>query len=177
MIRYQVRMEAEIKGRTLHGHAAVFGEQTFKTESRRAEMIASTAFDRVLKDPATDVVGLLNHDPNMILGRQQSGTLRIGTDSEGLAFELDLPDTTVGNDVRELAERGDLSGASFGFLPDAFEFRGGAQVHTSVKFLRDIGPVTFPAYEGADTAVRSEFEQEPNHRSQLIRVRHRIRRG
>ena len=37
-------------------------------------------------------------------------------DSNGLAFELSVPDTSAGRDVLALAERGDLGGMSFGFL-------------------------------------------------------------
>ena len=64
---------------------------------------------------ATDVRALVDHDDSRLLGRTRSGTLRLFEARSGLAFELDLPDTTLGRDVHTLARRGDLSGMSFGF--------------------------------------------------------------
>lgn len=179
MIRFGVELRSEVKGRTLVGHAAVFGQ--LAQVPGGYEEVARSAFDKVLADPATDVRALFNHEPNMLLGRQAAGTLRLGTDSEGLAFEIDLPDTTVGRDVQVLAERGDLSGASFAFIPGEEEMdtapdRRVLRRHTSVSFLRDIGPVTAPAYTGTDVQLRSfEFDRPARGRSQLIRARARVR--
>jgi uncharacterized protein len=50
-----------------------------------------------------------------VLARTRSGTLRLAEDSKGLAFDLDVPNTSFGRDVLELAERGDIGGASFAF--------------------------------------------------------------
>nr|WP_264066695.1 HK97 family phage prohead protease [Mycolicibacterium komossense] len=41
------------------------------------EVIARTAFDAVLADPATDVRAFLDHDSGKLLGRQSSSTLRL----------------------------------------------------------------------------------------------------
>src|SRR6266508_3149323 len=79
-----------------------------------------------------------------------AAALRVKADSEGLAFEVDLPDTSYANDLRKLVARGDMTGASFGFIPDLDKStwtraKDGAQLHTinALKFLRDVGPVTF----------------------------------
>lgn len=175
--RFGVELRSEISGRKLTGHASVFNQVT--KVPGNYEQIARSAFDRVLADPSTDVRALFNHDPNFLLGRQSSGTLRLSTDSEGLVFEVDLPNTTVGNDVRELAERGDLNGASFAFIPDDDEWSTHQgrrlRTHTSVRSLIDVSPVTFPAYTGASVSLRSFLDfQEPT-RAQLIRVRARVR--
>ena len=113
LTRFGVELRAELKGNKLRGHAAVFGQ--FAELPGHLEALAHTAFRSVLADKQTDVRALFNHDPSMLLGRQSSGTLTVGVDTEGLEFEVNLPNTTVGNDVRELAERGDITGASFGF--------------------------------------------------------------
>lgn len=177
--RFGVELRSELKknGRTLAGHASVFNQGAELTG--HIERIAPTAFKRVLDNPATDVRALFNHDPSKLLGRQSSGTLRLGTDSQGLEFEVDLPDTTVGRDVQVLAERGDLTGASFGFIPDEDEWETyqGRRVrtHTSVRALVDVSPVTFPAYQGAGVSMRHmEFSAADSGRAKLIRARARI---
>lgn len=178
MIRYSVELRSEMKGRTLRGHAAVFGP--LAKVPGHYERMASTAFDAVLED---DIVALFNHDENFLLGRSSAGTLRVGTDSQGLDFEVDLPNTTVGRDVQELAERGDLGGASIGFIPGEDDWDvapDGVRIrtHTKVKLLRDVSPVTFPAYSATDVALRNfEFERPNRGRSQLIRARARVRNG
>lgn len=178
MNRFGVEMRSEIQGKKLHGHAAVFGQ--YADLGKHLEALDQRAFDAALKSPDTDVRALWNHSPDHLLGRQSSGTLKLGTDSEGLEFELDLPNTTAGNDVRELAERGDITGASFAFVPG--EHTWGVvqgrrlQTHTSVARLVDISPVAFPAYGGAAVAMRSAVTPATGNRqrSQLVLARHRI---
>lgn len=174
--RFGALLRSEVAGNLLRGHAAVFDQ--FADLGSHLEQLRSTAFKRVLDDPATDVRALWNHNADHLLGRQASKTLRIGADSEGLEFELDLPDTSLGRDIRVLAERGDITGASFAFIPDEDEWSTveGKRVrtHTSVRQLLDVSPVTWPAYEGAAVALRSFPTGSPQSvRAQLIRARHR----
>lgn len=175
LTRFQTVFRAEVDGNRLVGHASVFGQMA--PIGGGYEQMASTAFDRALKDPQTDVRALVNHNPTMVLGRQSAGTLRLATDKEGLRFEVDLPDTSYASDLRALVARGDVTGASFGFVPDEDEYSkapDGKQIrtHTSVAQLVDVSPVTWPAYEGASVALR-HFVFSTNQRSQLIQARHR----
>lgn len=169
---------AAVTGNTLAGHAAVFG-QTAQIRGGY-EQIAAGAFDEVLAR-GDDVVALRDHDPSLLLGRTSSGTLRLGVDDDGLAFEVDLPDTAYARDVRELVGRGDLAGASFGFLPGRDELGhapDGKQLrtHTSIARLLDVSVVALPAYGGTDVVLRHlSFDQAPTRRDQLIRARHRAR--
>ena len=111
--------EQKLDGRTLAGYAAVYGQDSREiVEHGRAftERIAPGAFNATLSSGA-EVKLLYNHDASMPLARTRSGTLKLRSDRSGLAFETTLPDTTLGNDVRALLERGDLSGEmSFGFF-------------------------------------------------------------
>ena len=110
--------EQSIDGRTLAGYAAVYGQDSREiVENGRkfVERIAPGAFNETLSSGA-DVKLFYNHDASMPLARTRSGTLKLRSDRNGLAFEATLPETTLGNDVRALLERGDLSGEmSFGF--------------------------------------------------------------
>jgi HK97 family phage prohead protease len=178
MDRFAVELRASLEGNTLRGHAAVFG--TAAKLRGHYERMAPGAFDAVL-GRGPDTRALVNHDPSLILGRTAAGTLRLATDDAGLAFEVDLPDTQLGRDVRELVRRGDLDGASFGFLPgaDAWTRAGdGLQVrtHTSISELVDVSLATFPAYAGTDVVLRSmDLDDRPvNLRAQLIRARARL---
>src|SRR5687767_1167570 len=113
--RFDVELRSEVTGNKLVGWAAVFNQVA--ELPGHLETLTRTAFDKALADPTTDVVALFNHDYSMLLGRQSSGTLRLSTDDKGLFFEVQLPDTTVGRDVKTLAVRNDLSAGSFGFIP------------------------------------------------------------
>jgi hypothetical protein len=173
----ELRAEVTPKG-LLVGHAAVFGQVA--DVGANLEELAASAFTRALADKTTDVRALFNHNPDHLLGRQSSGTLRLGVDSEGLEFEVDLPDTELGRSIRVHAERGDLNGASFAFVPDedTWSTRDGRRLrtHTSVGRLVDVSPVTFPAYEGAAVALRSWTHDRPaSVRARLILARHRAR--
>lgn len=174
---YAELRSAEVSGNTLAGHAAVFGQLA---EIRGGwEAVAPGAFDDVLRR-GDDVVALRDHDPALLLGRTSSGTLRLSTDGDGLAFEVDLPDTGYARDVRELVGRGDLAGASFGFLPGRDELGhapDGRQLrtHTSVKRLLDVSVVALPAYDGTDVRLRSYQPPALDNRTRLILARHRAR--
>lgn len=108
-----------------------------------------------------DVAGLANHDPSLILGRTSSGTMSLAEDATGALYSIDLADTTVGRDWATHLERGDVTGSSFGFyVPDGGDEWNlqpdGTVVRTLLQFsLRDVGPVTFPAYLGATAALAS----------------------
>lgn len=177
LTRYAVRLRSRLDGNTLYGHAAVFG-QVAKVPGGY-ERLDHSAFDEVLERSDTDVLALVEHDPGRVIGRQSAGTLRLKVDDDGLAFEVDLPDTTYGRDLRELVARGDVTGASFGFIPGQDRYDrapDGLQLrtHTSIKMLRDVSAVTFPAYDGAAVALRSHDFTRPSGRTALIRARARV---
>lgn len=138
------------------GHAAVYNSLSEDLGGFR-EIIAMGAFTKTLKD--ADVRGLWNHDPNIVLGRNKSGTLRLHEDDKGLAFELDPPDTQLVRDmVMTPIGRGDVSQCSFRFrtITDKWEKQGGIWVRTLVEVdISDVSIVTYPAYSATDASVRS----------------------
>jgi len=148
--------EREGKTSVIRGHAAVFDSLSENLGGFR-EKIAHGAFDTVIED---DVRALFNHDSNMILGRTKSGTLKLGIDERGLTYEIDPPNTSYANDLRESMKRGDISQSSFGFVIDEDDWReddDGVVIRTikKVKRLYDVSPVTYPAYEATDSTARS----------------------
>ena len=100
----------DTRGKTVVGYAAVYDVLSEDLGGHR-EKIAQGAFADLV---GTDVRALLNHDPNEVLGRTKSG-LRLFDEQRGLRFELDLPDSPLGQNVREAVRRGDVDGASFRF--------------------------------------------------------------
>jgi HK97 family phage prohead protease len=73
------------RGRTLTGYAAVFGQET--RIGRLVERIRPGAFAASLAS-GRDVLALLDHRPDVLLGRTRSGTLTLAEDAKGLRFDL-----------------------------------------------------------------------------------------
>jgi len=153
------------------GHAAVFNSLSEDLGGFR-EKIMPGAFDDVLDN---DVRAYFNHDPNFILGRVSAGTLRLGVDEKGLRYELDIPDTTAGRDLKENMRLGNISQSSFAFTigkdGDSWERgdSGDVRLIHKVNRLYDVSPVSLPAYPSADNlalAHRSNFMDKENKRKQ-----------
>ena len=149
-------------GRRLEGYAAVFGAET--RIGSFVESIAPGAFVATLGDGG-DKLALVDHDPGKVLARTRSGTLRLSEDTRGLAFSLDVPDTTTGRDVLALAERGDIGGASFAFtVRKGGEAWQGDRRELRALDLREISIVlAFPAYSQTTVAARSRSSIERPH--------------
>ena len=50
-------------------------------------------------------MALWSHDTGQVLGNTKNQTLRLDSNEERLAFELDLPNTTAGKDAAESIAR------------------------------------------------------------------------
>ena len=145
------------------GYGAVFNQRT-DIGGMWIEEIAPGAFAPALA--GGDVRALYNHDPNHVLGRQSAGTLTLREDETGLRYEF-VPDPTDPDAMSVLAKvrRGDVTGSSIGFTVRSEEWTRPATAGelpvrriTEVDWLRDVGPVTFPAYE--QTTVEAEARSQ-----------------
>ena len=143
---------------TVAGHAAIFDQPSVDLGGF-IERVARGAFSKSL---GGDVRALFNHDPSQILGRTKSRTLRVSEDQRGLAVEIDMPDTVIGQTVVSAIRRGDISEMSFGFrtIEDEWTHFHDDPNKLSERLLkevelRDVSPVTFPAYPQTDIALRS----------------------
>lgn len=147
--------ELRAAGRKLEGYAARFGiEARIGTFT---EIIRAGAFSASLRS-GKDILALVDHDAKRVLARTRSGNLRLTEDSQGLEFEISVPDTTFGADVLELAERGDLGGMSFAFtVPKDGERWTGRKRELLAVDLHEISVVSaWPAYEGTTVNPRSK---------------------
>jgi len=139
------------------GYAAVFNSMSQDLGGFR-ELIQPGAFSKTLED-APDIRALFNHDSNIVLGRVSAGTLRVWEDDKGLAFELEPPDTQWGRDVYQSIQRGDISQMSFAFAPVQDTWRkveDGPDIRELVEVkLREVSPVTFPAYPATEAEARA----------------------
>jgi len=150
----EVRTDGD-KPATVLGHAALFNTPSVYMGGFREE-IAPGAFTDSLSG---DIRALWQHDTARVLGRTKSGTLRLWEDDQGLAFELNPPNTQDGRDAVTLIERGDVDQMSFGFnVPpngDSWsEDEDGIPLRTlrSVN-LMEISPVTWAAYPATGVGV------------------------
>lgn len=115
------------------------------------------AFDQLLaKKP--DVKFFYGHNTGMIpLGRTTSGTGRIWADEKGLAYSLDIPNSSEGNNLKIALDRRDVTGSSFSALLGFGNWKkeGEKQVKTLVRFskLIEISPVADPAFTATDGLV------------------------
>lgn len=150
--RRAAEIELRAKGRKLEGYAAVF--DTRVRISDFDEQIAKGAFADSLRS-GHDTLGLVDHDAAKVLGRTRNGSLKLAEDTRGLQFEIDLPRTTLADDVLALAEAGSLGGASFGFNVKRDAWTGTLRTLQSID-LREISIVSaWPAYPQTSVSARS----------------------
>ena len=147
------------------GYGAVFNQRT-TIGGGWVEEIAPGAFASAIADGA-DVRALFNHDEDHILGRTAAGTLTLREDETGLRYEIVAADTQLARDLRANIAIGNITGSSIGFVVRSEEWTrpettGELPVRriTEIDWLRDVGPVTFPAYEQttAEAEARSQAE-------------------
>ena len=150
----EVRAEGD-KPATILGHAALFNTPSVYMMGFR-ETIEPGAFTDSL---GGDIRALWQHDTARVLGRTKSGTLRLWEDDQGLAFELNPPDTQDGRDAVTLIERGDVDQMSFGFnvAPGGDSWSEDAD-GIPLRSLRavslmEISPVTWAAYPQTGVGV------------------------
>lgn len=122
-----------------------------------SEEVERGAFDEVMND---DVRGLFNHNPDVVLGRNKSGTMVLTVDNKSARYRiLYNPNDPDHVRVMEKVKRGDVSQSSYAFsIKDAvWETRDGKDHRVIKKFSRwyDVAPVTYPANQNTTVAARS----------------------
>jgi hypothetical protein len=150
------RAVAEIRtaGRTLYGVAAPYNRAT-DIAGLFSETIMAGAFTATLAKRA-DVLALADHRSDALLGRTRSGTLRLSETAAGLEYSLELPATSLGNDLLVLAQRSDLGGMSFAFTADTETWPDARTRQLRAVTLHEVSVVRgHPAYDGTSIALRA----------------------
>ena len=161
-IRCELRSENE--GRHISGKAI-----SFDTESNDIgfiEILHRGCISQELID-SSNIVFLYNHDYNQVIARANKGkgTLNIDLRDDGVYFDLEVPNTTMGNDLLENIRLGNITQCSFGFRyaneEGAYkdEKVGDTWYRNVYKIgeLYDLSAVTYPAYD--DTYVNARMQE------------------
>jgi uncharacterized protein len=165
----------------IEGYFAVFNTET-ELWRGAFESIAPEAFDETLSN---DIRALINHDTNLVLGRNKAGTLELKVDSRGLWGRIKInPNDTDAVNLYERVKRGDVDQCSFGFniLEEDVEYREDGTVKWTLKKveLHEVSVVTFPAYE--ETGVQARKSEVEQHKKRQLEIRknqlkERVRNG
>lgn len=151
--RAGAELRATRDGRRLEGYAAVFG--TPARIGSFTETIRAGAFTRTLA-AAGDVLALMDHDSSKVLARMGNGSLRLAEDGHGLAFALDLPDTTIGRDALSMVESRLAGGMSFGFHVQDEAWPAPGRRELRAVSLAEISVVSgHPAYGATSVVARA----------------------
>jgi len=151
----ETRVDSTEDGRDLVvGHASVYDSRS-NNLGGFYEFIERGAFTEELIN-TSDVRALINHDPNLILARNTSGTLKLTADERGLKYEFEMPETSYGKDLAISMKRGDITQSSFAFTVAEDDWSTddeGNNIRTIKKIdrLYDVSPVTYPAYNMAES--------------------------
>jgi hypothetical protein len=169
--KMEVRAAIELRasGRKLQGYAATFSTPAkigAFTETLRAGCFAAS-----LRNPQRDILALMDHASDKVLARTANGSLRLSEDARGLAFELDVPPTTLGNDALAMVEARLAGGMSFGFKVVDEHWRTRDQREIRSVELVEISLVSaHPAYAATTVEARGRLVAGDAARARLSRL-------
>jgi HK97 family phage prohead protease len=148
------------KQAVITGYGAVFNSES-RNLGGFVETIHPAAFDEVLSSNP-DVIGVFNHDRNLLLGRTSNGTMKLTTDAYGLRYEITPnTNTSIGKDTVEWVRDRTVVGSSFAFAISkdkgdswSTDARGMRRREVrNIALLEDVGPVARPAYDSSSVVV------------------------
>ena len=167
-------LRADGEARKLAGYAAVFDTEAVIAGAWR-ESVAPGAFAKTIFEH--DIRALWNHDPNIVLGRNKAGTLKLSEDGHGLNAEIEPPDNEWGRPVFDAVKRGDVTGMSISFRAIKQEWTRPPEgsLELPKRTLReaklyDVSPVTFPAFEATSIGTRMAEMELPDAEGDAIEV-------
>lgn len=154
--------EGEDKNMYVEGYAL-----KFNTSSRDFGGFTETISERALDDLKLDDV-MARFEHSNIIGHTRSNTLQLEKRSDGLYYKIALPNTTAGNDLKELVARGDVNGSSFAFDKTKTKVsvrkteNGFERTIEKMGPIIDVGPVSYPAYVDTSAGLRDveNFKKE-----------------
>jgi len=148
----------ERQGNRIAGYAAVYDAPSHPLVVRNVNggkpftaRVARGAFDRSL---AGNISLLVGHDRRELLANTKSQRLKLASDTRGLAFDVELPDTQRAKDVYALVDSGVLSEMSFGFFVRSDAWKGTERTLLDVD-LRELSIVETGAYPQTAAEART----------------------
>ena len=155
------------KDNVIEGYAIKFNivpEILYDKEKRRffREIIDREAITQELIDNS-DIKFLFNHDKERLLARRNRGTgsLNVEVRDEGVYFSFEIPSTSIGNDLKEMIRRGEVTTCSFAFSDgdniqwDFSDREIPTRVVKSIRGLFDLSAVFDAAYSQTEISCRS----------------------
>ena len=116
-----VETSFDSKDNVIEGYAIRFNtvsEILYDKEKRRffREIIDREAITQELIDNS-DIKFLFNHDKERLLARRNRGTgsLHVEVREDGVFFSFEIPNTSIGGDLKEMIKRGEVTTCSFAF--------------------------------------------------------------
>ena len=160
-VELRCELRSRNEGRHISGKAISFDTQS--NYIGFIEILHKGCITQELIDNS-DIVFLYNHDYNQVLARANKGkgTLNINLQDDGVYFDFEVPETTVGNDVLENIRLGNITQCSFRFRyaeePGSYRDQkiGDTWYRNVYKVgeLLDFSLVTDPAYDDTYVNVR-----------------------
>lgn len=162
-----VETSFDSKDNVIEGYAIKFNtvsEILYDKEKRRffREIIDKEAINQELIDNS-DIKFLFNHDKERLLARRNRGTgsLNVEVRDEGVYFSFEIPSTSIGNDLKEMIRRGEVTTCSFAFSDgdniqwDFSDREIPTRVVKSIRGLFDLSAVFDAAYSQTEISCRS----------------------
>lgn len=170
MAEYKTREEPSGE-KYIEGYFAVFNQETALWPGWN-EKIAPGAFRNTLRQ--NDIRCLFNHNHDLVMGRNKSGTLTLKEDDYGLfgIVRINQEDSQA-MDIYARVKRGDITGCSFGFNPtkEEYEIDNDGNMHwteNEVELL-EVSICPFPAYP--QTEIQARQQQAEATKEQIAKKR------
>lgn len=137
----------------LTGYALVWNELSADRGGYQVRLLPGSArFD-------SPTLALYQHDPKQVLGSTANASLKLSTDAVGVAFALDLPNTSLARDVAELVKSRTITGMSFYMATKpkgVMSVVNGQRIFDAADFLvNEVSVVTRPAFAGTSVGAFS----------------------
>lgn len=186
-----VETSFESKDNVIEGYAIKFNtvsEILYDKEKRRffREIIDKEAINQELIDNS-DIKFLFNHDKERLLARRNrgAGSLNVEVRDEGVFFSFEIPNTSIGGDLKEMIRRGEVTTCSFAFVDgDNIEWDfSDREIPTrtvkSIRGLFDLSAVFDAAYSQTEISCRSlnemmEAQTDESWKQELNNYRQRL---
>lgn len=151
----------------IEGYAIRFNsvsEILYDKEKRRffREIIDREAITQELIDNS-DIKFLFNHDKERLLARRNKGqgSLNVEVREDGVYFSFEIPNTSIGNDLKEMIRRNEVTTCSFAFSDgdniqwDFSDREIPTRTVKSIRGLFDLSAVFDAAYSQTEISCRS----------------------